>query len=423
MAVIVAGPGVFLSHAEERIMNVRLIKDEKDYGAAMMRLSDLMVCDPKPGSADAGELEVLALVIEDYERKIVPPAQPDPVDAILFRMDQMKLARKDLVPYIGSLSKVSEILSRTRPLSLSMIRRLHTGLGIPADVLIGGGQHALEEPGEEPAPDYAKFPLKEMRNRGCLDGAAGHGTKSRVDTEDAIRRLMKEVFPAGTAPALLRAPLHQRGTRVADQYALLAWRLCVIKKAREIEPAHEFKASVMSSKWLQQLAKLSAFDDGPKLAKEYLARHGIALVIEPHFQKTFLDGAAMLDGKRPIVALTLRHDRLDNFWFALLHELVHVGWHLSDRAPFFSDDLDSHGKLDKMEKEADDLATEALIPADAWAKSAVRETHSADDARKLAHKLGIHASIVAGRVRHETKNYRILTQLIGRGGQLKQFFS
>ncbi len=158
------------------------------------------------------------------------------------------------------------------------------------------------------------------------------------------------------------------------------------------------------------------------MAKEHLARHGIALVIEPHFQKTFLDGAAMLDGKHPIVALTLRHDRLDNFWFALLHELVHVGWHLTERTPFFSDDLDSHSKLDKIEKEADEIATEALIPADAWAKSAVRESHSADDARALAHKLGIHPSIVAGRVRRETRNYRILTQLIGRGGQLKQFF-
>ena len=74
-------------------MNVRLIKDETDYSAAMTRLSELMACDPKPGSAEAGELEALALVIEDYERKIVPPAQPAPVDAIQFRMDKMKLTR------------------------------------------------------------------------------------------------------------------------------------------------------------------------------------------------------------------------------------------------------------------------------------------------------------------------------------------
>ncbi len=82
-------------------MNVHLIKDATDYSAAITRLSELMTCDPKPGSAEAGELEALALVIEDYERKIVPPAQPDPVDVVLFRMDQMKLTRKRLASRIG----------------------------------------------------------------------------------------------------------------------------------------------------------------------------------------------------------------------------------------------------------------------------------------------------------------------------------
>lgn len=117
-------------------MNIKVIKSGDEYTHAMARLSALMALDPKEdGSKEDNELELLALVIEDYERKIVPPAAPDPVEAILFRMDQMKLGRKDLELYIGSISKVSEVLSRKRPLSLSMIRRLHKGLGIPADVL------------------------------------------------------------------------------------------------------------------------------------------------------------------------------------------------------------------------------------------------------------------------------------------------
>jgi len=82
-------------------MNVHLIKDATDYSAAITRLSELMACDSKPGSADVGELELLALAIEDYERKIVPPAQPDPVDVVLFRIDQMKLTRKRLASRIG----------------------------------------------------------------------------------------------------------------------------------------------------------------------------------------------------------------------------------------------------------------------------------------------------------------------------------
>jgi HTH-type transcriptional regulator/antitoxin HigA len=117
-------------------MNVKIIKSEKDYQAAMSRLSDLMSSDLKPGSKEEDELELLALVVHDFERQTIPPVKADPIEAIHFRMDQMGLTRKGLIPYIGSISKVSEVLSRKRPLSLSMIRRLHQGMGIPADILI-----------------------------------------------------------------------------------------------------------------------------------------------------------------------------------------------------------------------------------------------------------------------------------------------
>jgi HTH-type transcriptional regulator / antitoxin HigA len=80
-------------------MNIKIIKESADYAQAMARLSALMTLDPKAGSKEDSELELLALVIEDYERKIVPPVVPDPVEAILFRMDQMKLGRKELEPY------------------------------------------------------------------------------------------------------------------------------------------------------------------------------------------------------------------------------------------------------------------------------------------------------------------------------------
>ena len=117
-------------------MDVKIIKDVRAYEAAIGRLSALMATDLEPDSAEEDELQLLSLVIEDFERKTVPPVKADPVEAILFRMDQMQLTRKDLIPYIGAISKVSEVLSRKRPLSLSMIRRLNRGLGIPADVLI-----------------------------------------------------------------------------------------------------------------------------------------------------------------------------------------------------------------------------------------------------------------------------------------------
>ena len=118
-------------------MHVKVIKTKQEYAKAISRFSRLLARHPKQGSNEENELELLALVIEAYERQIVPPANPDPVDAILFRMDQMKLKRADLLPYLGSISKVSEVLSRKRSLSLSMIRRLHEGLGIPTEILVG----------------------------------------------------------------------------------------------------------------------------------------------------------------------------------------------------------------------------------------------------------------------------------------------
>ena len=126
-------------------MNVKIIKTEKDYQAAMSRLSDLMSRDPKPDSKDGDELELLALVVQDFERKTVPPVKADPIESILFRMDQMGLTRKDLTKYIGSISKVSEVLSRKSPLSLPMIRRLHQSMDIPVNILIEDTEaHSLE---------------------------------------------------------------------------------------------------------------------------------------------------------------------------------------------------------------------------------------------------------------------------------------
>ncbi len=117
-------------------MNVKIIKNKTEYAIAMTRLSELMTVNPKRGSDAENELELLALVIENYEQKLVPPVIADPIEAILFRMDQMQLSRKDLIPFIGSESKISEILNRKRPLSLPMIRALRKGLNISAEILI-----------------------------------------------------------------------------------------------------------------------------------------------------------------------------------------------------------------------------------------------------------------------------------------------
>jgi HTH-type transcriptional regulator/antitoxin HigA len=116
---------------------IRPIKTETDYEMALAEIDKLMSIDPDKDTATADRLELLAILVEDYEEKHYPiPAPDDPVEVIIFYLEKSGLTRKDLETFIGSRARVSDVLNRKRPLSLSMIRRLSTGLGIPADLLI-----------------------------------------------------------------------------------------------------------------------------------------------------------------------------------------------------------------------------------------------------------------------------------------------
>ena len=120
----------------------------------------------------------------------------------------------------------------------------------------------------------------------------------------------------------------------------------------------------------------------------------------------------MLDGVRPVIALTLRHDRLDNFWFALLHELVHVQKHLRGDNDFIADNLEDKLHMQTHdERQADEGAKNALIDPKEWANSAVSLVHNTENAMALADQLRIHPVIVAGRVRYETGNWRLLSNI------------
>jgi HTH-type transcriptional regulator/antitoxin HigA len=402
--------------------HVRVIKTQNEYDAAMARLSALMDMDFAPGSDEEAEIELLALVIESYEQSKVAPAVCDAIDAILFRMDQMNLSPKDLASLLGSASKVSEVLSRKRTLSLAMIRTLHKGLGIPAEVLIGSSDEDVIDFSSEPQYNYNKFPLQEMKERGCFPQFTGSIQKIKDHAEELVRGFLREISGSTTKTALLRAPLHQSGSREMDDYALIAWRACVLKKAQNFDHHTRYIKDSITDEWLAELVKLSRFETGPRLAQEYLADHGIVLVIEPHFKKTYLDGAAMLMGDTPIVALTLRHDRVDNFWFALLHELEHVRKHLTPEYAFIADNLDDKTRSSQEEIEADEGACNALILASVWDAAKVRTSHLQKDAIQLADQLRIHPAIVAGRVRYETNNWKLFNRLIKRGCPVSRHF-
>ena len=117
-------------------MEIKAIRTEADYLSALHEVSALIDLDPSAESPEGERLDVLGTLVQAYEEKHYPIDPPDPIDAIKFRMEQSGMTVKDLVPYIGQLNRVYEVLSRKRSLSLGMIRRLSQGLHIPAQVLI-----------------------------------------------------------------------------------------------------------------------------------------------------------------------------------------------------------------------------------------------------------------------------------------------
>ncbi len=167
---------------------------------------------------------------------------------------------------------------------------------------------------------------------------------------------------------------------------------------------------------MRQLVALSVKENGPFHARDFLSRHGIALVVEPHLPGTHLDGAAMLDASgTPVIGMTIRYDRLDNFWFTLLHEVVHVARHLGPDTARFYDDLEIDAGSDPREVEADTIAGELLIPTAAWQRSNARVYPVPEAVEELADELGIHPAIVAGSIQRRNKNFKMLHQMVGRG--------
>ena len=390
-------------------MKPKLIKTAADHAAALARIDELFTA--KPGTPEGDELDLLVTLVELYEEKQFPIALPSPVEAIRFRMEQQGLKPKDLVPYIGSAPRVSEVLSGKRPLSLAMIRKLVKGLGVPAEVL-------LQEPGAELPSDALleqarRFPISEMVKRRWFSGFAGTAMEAKQQLEELIGRFMEPLGETSLLPSLNRQ--HVRDGGKDDPNALAAWRIRVATLALE-ESLPAYRPGSVDIKFLRELAKLSYLESGPRLAKEFLSKAGIHLVFERHLPHTHLDGAAMrLPSGAPVVGLTLRYDRLDNFWFTLFHELAHVALHLDDdEIDVFFDDITKTSK-DRREKEADELATEALIPTDLWKAAKLRRNTPPVNVMAFAEKLRISPSIPAGRVRFESKDYKVMKSLIGSG--------
>jgi len=385
-------------------MEPKIIKTEKQYRTTLAVVERLASDDPVPGTPDGDRLELFAKLVEDYEKVRFAFDRPDPVEAILFRMEEQGLRQKDIARMLGGKNRASEVLSRKRPLTLPMIRALYENLRIPPELLI-------QEPGAkyQSSEDEIKesdIPVDLLVKRGWAEG-----TRSASE-------LLKRFLAPAASPVPLRHTLTFGANSRTNRAHVWLW----LARVREVADsrsylAGKFNRDEMSRDLLRYVARLSWMDTGPRLAKEFLEQRGIAVVIEPHLPSTHLDGAATISRNGvPVVALTLREDRLDNFWYTLIHELVHVWKHLDDNKhrAIVDENIETTSETRAIEREASEIAAEVLIPHSVWRRSDAFANPSTKAIHALAAELQISPAIVAGRIRFERRNYAMFSGLVGR---------
>lgn len=386
------------------MQELRVIKTEDQYYDYLEELDSLMSEIPPLGSNKSDRLELLTVLLEDFENKYFKLELPDPVDAIKFRMVEESLVQADLVKYFGRPSRVSEVLSGKRALTIDMIRKVSIGLGISTDILLG-----LSSTKKKSNPiNWKKFPIKEMQQRGWIKKVINNSI------EDSVQKFILNNL-SGASEASFKRTLKGEAVSSTRQYALYAWLAGVIQKARIKKVSinlSTYKQDNIDKAFLKELARLSKDKDGPQKAIQRIEDKGILVIIEPRIEKTLLDGAALKDSDgTPVIGLTLRHDRLDNFWFTLLHELIHIWKHVKSNNEVIVDNLDNSSE-DRQEAEANRLAREAFIPRIKWKRSEAYLNPSKNSVIKFANDLGIHPAIVAGRIRYDLNNYSLLSEMV-----------
>jgi HTH-type transcriptional regulator/antitoxin HigA len=381
----------------------RIIKTEDQYRQYLQEVESLAEHDPPLDSPEGARLELLAKLVEEYETSRFAFARPDPIDAIVFRMEQQGLRQKDIADLLGGKNRASEVLSRKRPLTLTMIRALYERLDIPPALLIREPQPSYDI---EELPKTDQVPASLLVRRGWVESEAG------------IPHLIRRLFAPAGSPIFLKHTLVFGANARTNRTNVRLW----LARVREVADsrshlAGRFKREALNEDLIRYVSKLSWMDKGPRLAKEFLEERGIALVLEPHLPSTHLDGAAMLgQNGAPVIGLTVREDRLDNFWFTLVHELVHAWKHLGrdDHRAIVDENIEKHSSdNDQIEREANTLAAEILIPRATWKRSAAFMSPSIETIRALAAKEQISPAIVAGRIRFERQNYALFSKLVG----------
>ena len=271
-----------------------------------------------------------------------------------------------------------------------------------------------------PVDTWQAFPVAEMFKRGWFEDFPGTLAQAKKSLND----LMPAFLHGGHAhPAM--AALHKKSVRSSGQVheaAIAAWEARVRMVADRSPPPARFDRDAITDDWVRGLVALSTTAEGPQSAASYLRAIGISLVVERQLPGTLLDGAAMASfGDHAIVAMTLRYDRLDNFWFTLLHEIAHLKLHIGrGQYSVIFDDTDSPA-VDEKEVEADYFAQEALISSANWQLAVSRFSRTDKSVLTDAKRFGVSSAIIAGRVRREANDYTLLKSMVGQGEVRRQF--
>lgn len=329
------------------------------------------------------------------------------------------MSQRDLGAFIGVAEQQIQRYEaeRYRSASLERLSEIAEALDI---TVRESAQLRTHPPAADSTESPWAFPVSEMFKRGYFDDFVGTAAQARKQAGELVPSFFRHAAYDWSQNAH-----HRRSVRAGanvQQAALAAWEARISILADRRPPVGSFDRDIVTADWLQGLVSLSPRDDGPLAAADYLRASGVALIVEPHLPGTLLDGAALRTPSGVfVVALSLRHDRLDNFWFTLLHEVAHLTLHVgTDRYRAIFDETETPDGS-QIEDEADLFAQEALIPADKWKTCVSRFTQTEKAVLVDAAKLGVHPAIIAGRIRREVSDYTLLRNLVGSGEVRRNF--
>ncbi|WP_448040650.1 helix-turn-helix domain-containing protein [Bradyrhizobium liaoningense] len=302
---------------------------------------------------------------------------------------------------------------RYRSISLANFQRIASVLGVQWEISlskwIGSGWDVARD---VTATEVRKI-IKHARINGWFDDDASTADTSDEASVSYLQRYVSDQIVKYGSPSLLRTGLNVDDH--SDDLLLLAWKARVTRRAEKIIETGIPEYRSLDISWLIELVRLSETEDGPLLAQQFLLSKGIVLIAESQIPSMKVDGAAFLVGSTPVIGITVRRDTIDSFWFTLMHEVGHVILHYrSGLAIGFFDDSDASA-LDEIEAEANDFASNILIPDERWKRSPARIAKSSAVVERFAKELKIHPAIVFGRIQKERGNYATFSGLIGRG--------